>query len=162
MEGFSFLLQPGDASDTSVIDTWLRSQEKPTPSCATPSCAASEMSDVSDEEPELPSAHKSWVPTPYFAQLSGYNRLHVAMHAINEVCLMLWRMHAYFRYLPMLSTWKRRKHGMYDVSETKGRHGWSFLTTGAGNISSPIRSQHADPEKGSGYNRFYLVAQCYR
>ena len=155
MEALSAFLQLGNAPDTLAIDTLLRPQEKPTPSCA-----ASELSDVSDEEPL--SAHKSWVPTPYFAQRSGYNRLHVAMHAINEVCLMLWRMHAYFRYLPMLSTWKRRKHGMYNVSETKGRHGWIFLTTGAGNISSPMRLHYVDPEKGSGYNRFYLVAQCYR
>ena len=91
MQSFSAALQiAGDAWDTSALDSFLRKEEEPAPSCA-----ASEVSSLSDDQ--LPTASDAWVPTPYFAQRSGYNRLHVAMHAINEVCLMLWRMHAYFR-----------------------------------------------------------------
>ena len=114
MSGLAGLLQTSTPQDTSAIDTFLRScsQEQPTPQEEpAPSCGASTI--TSDEEPR--SAHNSWVPIPYFAQRSGYNRLHVAMHAINEVCLMLWRMHAYLRYWPKLSTWTRRKNGLTDV-----------------------------------------------
>ena len=83
----------------------------------------------------------------------------VAMHAINEVYFMLWRMHAYFRVLQSSSTNGLGYYGIQDVTEVAARHG-CLLTKGA-IISSPIRLQYVDPQKGSGYNRFYLVAQCY-
>ena len=100
--GLAGLLQEGVPQDTAAIDTFLRSQENASDHARVdtppqPTQDASELSEVSDEEREPTSAHQSWVPTPNLAQLSGYNRLHVAMHAINEVCLMLWRMHAYVR-----------------------------------------------------------------
>ena len=87
--GLAGLLQEGVPQETAAIDTFLRSQENASDHARVdtppqPTQDASELSDVSDEEREPTSAHQSWVPTPHLAQLSGYNRLHVAMHAIHE------------------------------------------------------------------------------
>ena len=81
--GLAGLLQEGVPQDTAAIDTFLRSQEnasdharvdtppQPTQDASDharvdtppqPTQDASELSDVSDEGIEFPTAHKSWVP----------------------------------------------------------------------------------------------------
>ena len=73
--GLAGLLQEGVPQDTAAIDTFLRSQENASdharvdtpPQDASDHARvdtqdASELSDVSDEGIEFPTAHKSWVP----------------------------------------------------------------------------------------------------
>ena len=65
--GLAGLLQEGVPQDTAAIDTFLRSQENASDHARVdtppqPTQDASELSDVSDEGIEFPTAHKSWVP----------------------------------------------------------------------------------------------------